>query len=328
MKVIRLTSPRSLRIGGAAALVAATALSVGIHAGASVSPTPTYVSGNVNSCSDLGYGSDLVLDNNVAASDSYITVTVAGDSFSISVTITPPNSQVQIDAIAVKASNGYNLYLPPNVPPTFTGPFETPFTSNNDPSKPQAVLSHFFVCYNLNGPTTTTSTSTTTTSTTSTTTTTAPTTTTSTTTTTAPTTTTSTTTTTAPTTTTSTTTTTAPTTTTTAPATTTTQPATTTTQPATTTTVPSNPTTTTLPPVTTTIVVSPPTTTTLPEVSTTIPVSPPTVPPTSIPSSAPGTGAGGSARGSDNGGVLAASGLLLLSGLVGLGLIQRRRRRA
>ncbi len=183
--------------------------------------------------------------------------------------------------------------------------------------------------------TTTTSTVPPTTTSTTTTSTVPPTTTSTTTTSTVPPTTTSTTTTsTVPPTTTSTTTTTTTSTTTTLPPTTTSTSTTTTTQPRVTTTTqpppPPPPPTTTTAPVTTTTAA--PTTTTTQITATTVVVSPPTVPstlpPVTVPSSAPGTGGGGAATSPDNGALLGASGATLLAGLVGLGLVMRRRRRA
>jgi len=272
---------------------------------ANASSDPTYVSGNITTC---GAGQD-IFSSNATGGDGNVNVTVAGDLFSINVVVTATGlaNNVEVNAVAVKAADGYYLYTPPMVPNVFKGPFITPNTSNNSPTSPQATLSHFVVCYDTNAPTTTAAPTTTTTVKSTTTTVKSTTTTVKSTTTTA-----------APTTTTtvkSTTTTAAPTTTTTVTSATTTAPPTTApsgTTPSTTTTIP------TIAP--TTILVSPPTS---PPGT-----KPPTIPKATIPSGAPSTGAGGAATSSDSGVVLTASGLALFAGLAGLVLIARRRRHA
>jgi len=47
-----------------------------------------------------------------------------------------------------------------------------------------------------------------------------------------------------------------------------------------------------------------------------------------VPVAAPGTGVGGAAKAQDNSAVLAVSGSILFAGLLGFGLVLRRRRRA
>ena len=282
MKVVRFSVLSSWRLAGAAVLVVALVMmALGTHSGVGAAPTSTttttlisgetFVSGNVTSCTDLGFpSSDTAFStgNNTGGDDGVITVTVDGTGNFAFLTITFDSGfTAVVDAVAVKGSNGYNLYKSPSVPPAYSGPFYSPQGGG------LGGLSHWFVCYNSKQATTTTTTSTTTTTTV------------------------------------------ASTTTTTVPGTTTTG-GTTTTAATTTTSIAINPTTTsTVGPVMTTIKNSPPTV-------------PTTLPPYHVPSSAPGTGFGGTARSSDNGAVLAASGLLMFAGLLGLGLVQRRRRRA
>jgi hypothetical protein len=354
VKVLQFSSHRFTRVAAAVGLLLLLSVfgrGVSTWAGSATTTTTlpvegtgyVYVSGNFaeTSCpaGDTAYNGT----GSGTSSDGYIQVTVSSDTFQLFIVITGTglSAGTVVDEVAIKAADGYYLYSAvADLPNAFTGPFLTPFTSGDDHSQPEAGLSHFIVCYHQSEVTTTTSTTTTTVAPT-TTTTEAPTTTT----TEAPTTTTTeaptTTTTEAPTTTTTvvptTTTTVAPTTTTTVVPTTTTVPQTTTSAP--TTTIPPTTTTaptTTLPAVTTTVISSggPTTTTapttTLPAVTTTVFSSggPTTLPPVTVPVSAPGTGAGGAARIVDNGGILVASFATLFAGLLGLGLVLHRRRRA
>ena len=128
---------------------------------ANASSDPTYVSGNITTC---GAGQD-IFSSNATGGDGNVNVTVAGDLFSINVVVTATGlaNNVEVNAVAVKAADGYYLYTPPMVPNVFKGPFITPNTSNNSPTSPQATLSHFVVCYDTNAPTTTAAPTTTTT---------------------------------------------------------------------------------------------------------------------------------------------------------------------
>src|ERR1700722_18492641 len=156
----------SLRVAVSAAVIAVLALATvglsGLTANASPS-NPTYVSGNVNSCGTGTFGLGFTgtgqnsYDGNATGGDGNIAVTVNGSapnqhSISVNITSTGLANGVQVEAVAVKAADGYFLYTPPLVPNAFTGPFITPNTSSNT-SDQQAGLSHFFVCYDTNGTT-------------------------------------------------------------------------------------------------------------------------------------------------------------------------------
>jgi Domain of unknown function (DUF5979) len=118
-------------------------------------PRASFFSGNVTTCSALGYGGDTQLgsDNNSNASDGNVTGTVATNSGSVqpgvgqevNVTIA---SEVVVDAVVVKGGDGYNVYSKASfLPPTLGSPQHYISPLNGGGNVP--TISHWFVCYHL-----------------------------------------------------------------------------------------------------------------------------------------------------------------------------------
>jgi hypothetical protein len=118
----------------------ATALAVGFIGAAGAAepsdPRAEFFSGNATTCADVGDSSPNILFTNGSANNSNADVsgTVTGGT-TLNVTVLNPN--IQINAVVVKAGNGYNVYRGnfPNMIGPLVGMGENP------------EISHWFVCY-------------------------------------------------------------------------------------------------------------------------------------------------------------------------------------
>lgn len=113
---------------------------------------PTFVSGNVNSCEDLGLtGDGWNLDAGAvqAGTHTYVngdwTITITADAdlkhFSFS------DADPPVLKLAVKAADGYYLYDYTPGGATEDDGIITPNSGGNASDQPQAGLSHFFICF-------------------------------------------------------------------------------------------------------------------------------------------------------------------------------------
>jgi hypothetical protein len=137
------------------AALAALALSLVWVMSPAMATEPTYVSGNVNSCEDLGLsgeGWNLESEEILEGTHTYtmgdwtidITADAAGNE---AMNFDFANADPPVLVIAVKAADGYYLYdYRPDGATEDTG-LMTPNTQDNDPEAPQAGLSHFFICF-------------------------------------------------------------------------------------------------------------------------------------------------------------------------------------
>jgi hypothetical protein len=112
---------------------------------------PTYVAGNVNSCTDLGLPDgtpSISLDASAVSSGTHTYSTVNGGSIIITAnsgltefSFNSANPPVLV--LAVKAGDGYNVYDYRPDGTTADGGLETPTNGGAQ----QAVLSHLFICF-------------------------------------------------------------------------------------------------------------------------------------------------------------------------------------
>ena len=111
--------------------------------------TPEYVGGNPT-CEDLGFSNGYSIDASVVQEGAHtysnengsITITSDGDKMHFSFSDADP----AVEAVIVKAADGAYVYVYDPAATEDDG-LITPNTSSNDPSKPQAGLSHFVVCF-------------------------------------------------------------------------------------------------------------------------------------------------------------------------------------
>jgi hypothetical protein len=163
-------------VGIATALIALTSLALDVagpitqaQAQSASDARATFVEGNATTCGEVGFGADVQdgSSSNSSASDANVAGTVktnagpthTGEGQELDVAITGGN--VVIDAVVVKGSDAYNLYTSSSVlPPALTPDqhYIPPFNGGGN----IGVISHWFVCYHLESPTTTTTSSTTT----------------------------------------------------------------------------------------------------------------------------------------------------------------------
>jgi hypothetical protein len=124
----------------------------------------TLVSGaNATTCSDVGFGSDTLVgsSSDSDASDANVSGTVSTNEGTTQpgvgeeLDVTLLNSSSRIDAVVVKAGDGYNLYTNPSyLPPTLGPPqhYIGPLVGNGNGGN-VPTISHWFVCYDPNGAT-------------------------------------------------------------------------------------------------------------------------------------------------------------------------------
>jgi hypothetical protein len=140
------------RVAIAVIALAALALSlVYLARPAQANTEPTYVAGNVNSCTDLGLPDGtpgVSIDASGVSSGSHTYDTVNGGSIIITSNAAKTefafsSADPPVLVFAVKAGDGYNVYdYQPNGA-TADGGLETPVNNGNQ----QAALSHFFICF-------------------------------------------------------------------------------------------------------------------------------------------------------------------------------------
>lgn len=149
-----------IRSGGAvfvASLLAFSSTPAAWADSASDSRATATDSGNVTTCSAIGFGTDTMVgsSSNSNASDANVSGTVKTNAGSIQpgkgqevdVAITG-TSNVVIDAVVVKGGNGYNTYTNPTyLPPTLPPDQHYIPTLNNGGNVP--TISHWFVCYHI-----------------------------------------------------------------------------------------------------------------------------------------------------------------------------------
>lgn len=137
------------------AALAALALSLVWVISPAMATEPTYVSGNVNSCEDLGLTGDgwnLESGEILEGTHTYVmgdwTIDITADAAgNEAMSFDFANADPPVLVLAVKAADGYFLYdYRPNGVTEDTG-LITPNTQDNDPGAPQAGLSHFFICF-------------------------------------------------------------------------------------------------------------------------------------------------------------------------------------
>lgn len=150
------TRKRSSRLASLAAAAATLGLSVTLLAQPALAShvTPSFVDFNINSCEDLGLPADTPSislgsldvqsgEHTYTSGDLSITITADADLKHFSFEDASP----PVLAVAVKAADGAYIYDYRPDGATEDDGLITPNTGGNDPSKPQAGLSHLFVCF-------------------------------------------------------------------------------------------------------------------------------------------------------------------------------------
>lgn len=156
----RVRLPLALGAATLTGVVAVLSVSSPAWADSPSDPRATFHSGNVTTCSGVGFKGDTQVgsDSNKDAADKNVAGAVfwnvgpihpdQGQELDVKILAAGKAAGVVIDAVVVKGGNGYNVYKNTNyLPPKLNAPqhYISPF--NNGNKVPE--ISHWFVCYHV-----------------------------------------------------------------------------------------------------------------------------------------------------------------------------------